>query len=206
MILLESSETGLAVSESIVWLNAEKTAFYNPKGGTARFYIPPASGGKVRVMCTHPARTGVAVERAPEKTATANVITVDWPVKPGETRFDLTYSLPGTKFATKIVHGGGPVRLVTPPGVTIQGEGVKFLDKHPESQASIYDFPGTDLAVDVIGTGTLRPTEGESDGEDSPGLQQIRPRLYDRFRIILGLTLFILALGMVLLYRKRTAA
>ncbi len=204
MILLESDGSNLTVNESVVWENNGKTSFYDPKGGTAKFYVPP-SAGKVRVMCTHPAQTGIPIERAADKTGVANVFTADFPIKPGETRFDLTYTMPGTDFATRIIHGGGPVRIVAPSGITIEGKAAKFIDKHPETQASIYEVTGASLAVKVIGTGSLRgPAQGapEEDADEGAGLQQIRPRLYDRFQWILGLSLLILGLGFAILFRK----
>ncbi|MEZ5401398.1 MAG: hypothetical protein R2729_17135 [Bryobacteraceae bacterium] len=208
MILLETDGENLKVNESIVWENGGKTSYYDPKNGAARFYIPPNAEGKVRVMCTNPARAGIPVERAADKTSVANVFTADFPIKPGETRFDLSYSVPGAEFTSKIVHGGGPVRIVVPPGITVEGESVKFLDKHAETQASIYDVVGTDIAVKVVGTGSLHPPEGQSEEEadEGAGLQQIRPRLYDRFYPILALTLLILGLGFALMYRKSEQA
>ncbi|MEZ5356107.1 MAG: hypothetical protein R2762_26020 [Bryobacteraceae bacterium] len=201
MILLESDGANLAVSESVVWENNGKASFYDPKSGAAKFYVP-AGAGKVRVMCTHPAQTGIPIERAADKTGAANVYTVDFPIKPGETRFDLTYSLPGTEFDSRIVHGGGPVRIVVPNGITVEGKGVTFVDKHPETQASIYDVAGPTLSAKVIGTGSLRPPEPEEEADEGAGLQQIRPRLYERFYPVLALSFIILALGFLLLYRK----
>lgn len=214
MILLETDGSSLNVSESVVWENNGKASFYDPKSGTAKFYLPPAAG-QVRVMCSHPARTGIPVERAADKSGAPNVYTVDFPVKPGETRFDLTYTLAGTSFDTKIIHGGGPVRIVVPEGIAVEGADVKLIDTHAETKASIYDVSGTSLSVKVTGTGSLRaPGSGggaseaapETEADEGAGLQQIRPRLYDRFYPILALTLIILALGFALLYRKSESA
>ncbi|MEP7361912.1 MAG: hypothetical protein ABI972_01545 [Acidobacteriota bacterium] len=208
MILLEPTGSELAVNESIIFQNDSKTAYYDTSKGTLRVALPNAAGGKARVMVTGPA--SMPIERVLEKTKTAGVYTVDFPVKPGETRFDLTYAMPLTtpgKFDGKVLHDG-PVRVVAPQGVTLTGD-VKQLGTEPQTQAGIYELTGRTFSIGIEGTGSLRAGRpgGEGGGEQAEedggaGLQQIRPRIYVRFKEILALSLAALIVGFILLYRK----
>lgn len=207
MVLVEAGQGELSVSETYVWQNDGKSTFYDPAGGNFKFFLPEAAGGKVKVQCTHPGGGGIPIERAAEKTATAGVYKVDFPVKPGETRFDLSYTVAGNSFAGKTLYAGTPVRFVAPVGVALKGDALTAMGQHPETQATIYESKGGAYKIDVEGQGTLRAPEAESGDEDEgSGIQQIRPRIYDRFHTILGLTALILALGFILLYRKDAAA
>jgi len=206
MVLVESGPGELAISESYLWQNDGKSTFYDPSGGAFRFVLPEAAAGKVKVQCTHPAGGGIPVERAAEKTAVPGVYKVDFPVKPGETRFDLSYTIQGTSFAGRSLYAGTPVRFVAPVGVTLKGDSLTTMGQHPETQATIYESKSGVFEITVEGQGTLS-AGSEGGGEDEGGgIQQIRPRIYDRFHAILGLTALILALGFILLYRKGAPA
>ena len=207
MILLEPNGADLSVNESVIFQNEGNTAYYDTGRGTLRLAIPDASAGKVRVMVSGP--NSMPIERALEKTKTAGVYTVDFPVKPGETRFDLTYSVPLSspgKFEGKILHDG-PVRVVAPQGVTLTGD-VKQLGTEPQTQAGVFEVAGKAFSIGIEGTGSLRSAQGAVENEEEEGgggLQQIRPRVYLRFKEILALCLIALAAGFVLLYRKGAA-
>ena len=210
MILLEPNGMKLQINESVIWRNEGKTAFYDEKNGTMRFYLPPGAGGKVRVNCTAP--QGMPIERPAVKTPQAGVYTVDFPVKPGETRFDILYETPMTgpgTFVAKVLHGGGPVRLVAPSGVTLESDKIKLLGTEPSSQAGIFELQGAEANVGVSGIGSLRGPESASgdqaeggDEEGGEGLKQIRPRLYNRFEVLLGVLGLAFVSALVLLYRK----
>ena len=56
------------------------------------------------------------------KTAKPDIYAVDFPVKPGETRFDLTYTVPytaGEPYAGKIVTKDENTYLIAPNGITL---------------------------------------------------------------------------------------
>lgn len=207
MILLEPNSSELSVNESIIFQNEGNTAYYDTARGTLRVAIPDSAAGKVRVMVSGP--NSMPIERALEKTKAAGVYTVDFPVKPGETRFDLTYALPLTspaKFDGKILHDG-PVRVVAPNGVTLTGD-VKQLGTEPQTQAGVFEVSAKSFSIGIEGTGSLRAAQGSVENEEEDGgsgLQQIRPRVYVRFKEILALCLVALAAGFVLLYRKGAA-
>ena len=66
------------------------------------------------------------IQRTAEKTNEKDIYKIQYPIKPGESRFDVSYSLPPTEtFSSKILHGDGVTRLVTPPAVTLEGEGIR---------------------------------------------------------------------------------
>ena len=152
MMLLEPQPDGkMAVSESYVWNNDGKTTYNDPAKGTLQFYLPPESQGQVTVNVLAP--QGMPIRRAPEKTAIPNVFKVDFPIKPGESRIDLSYGLPFTspgEFVSKIYYKGGPTRVIVPPGVTLAGSDLKDMGPGP-MKATIYSTESTDLKIQGCG-------------------------------------------------------
>lgn len=199
MILLEPSEAELAVNESLIYKNDGTVSYNDPDGGTLRFTVP-ATASKVKVMASGP--QGVPVERAAEPAGKPGAFKVDFPIKPGETRFDLTYTLATPAEFAKTLTTGAPARVVVPAGVTLISEDLQLLGQEPQTQASIYETKKREFAARIQGTGSLHAPQGEGEEEGGEGLKQIRPRVYDRFYVILGLSLFILVLSFLLLYRR----
>lgn len=202
MVLLEPLGGVLHVNESIVFDNPGKLTYNDPNGGTLRVFLPESLRGAPRVMIT--AGQGMPVERNAVPTDKPNVYKIDFPVKPGETRFDLTYVLPmpesGT-FSGRILHGGGPVRLVAPRGVTLSGDGIQMIGQEPTTQASVYQVAGKEYAVRIEGTGQLSASES-GEGGRGRGIQTIPAPVYDALAPIIGLAFLILLLGFLLLYRR----
>ncbi len=201
MVLLEPAERRLAVSETFFLRNQGNLTYNNPEQGTLRIYLPEEAVESARVMVTAP--NSMPVERPSQKTNTSGIYLIDFPIKPGETRFDLTYQLPfsGTgKFSGKVLEKEGTARLVVPSGVTVQGKGLEMLGIEPSTQAQIYGLKTGPYAVEITGTGALRATDRGED--EAPGIQQILPRIYDRLYWVLGLSLAILGIGFYLLYRS----
>lgn len=209
MVLLQPAEKGLRVNEMFLLRNTSKETYNDAAKGTLRFYMMPAHGD-VRVTISAPG--GMPIQRPAEKTEKDGVYKVAYAIKPGETRFDVSYALEGdaNEFSGKAVLKGGPTRLVAPKGVTIEGEGVTQLGEEPQTQAKIYGVASDDYTVKVSGTGSLdlggaaAGGEGAADKEDlgQPQITQSFPRIYDRLYIVMGLSLAILALGLVVLYRN----
>jgi len=97
----------------------------------------------------------------------------------------------------------GPVRFVTPPGVTLESNDIKSLGQEPQTQATIYDLLTPAYAVNVTGTGSLGGgTADEADEADMPQVEQKNPPVYQHLAWLVGLALGILAVGVVLLYRS----
>ncbi len=163
-------------------------------GGRLEFYLPAAANGNVTVNAT--AAGGTAIAAAVKKTSKPDVYAVDFPAKPGETRVDLSYTVPyteGAAYAGKIVTQDDNTYLIAPSGVTLQGENLNDLGPEPRTQAHIYGL--TSAAYKVVLT-----TEA-ADSDSGPRIEEIMPRIYNQAKLILGLALGILALGLVLLFR-----
>jgi hypothetical protein len=146
------------------------------------------------------------IQQAADKTSTPNVYKLAFPIKPGETRIDIGYSLPFTApgtFEGKILYKGGPTRLVAPNGVTIKGDNIQPIGQEPRTQASIYDVKGTAFKVEISGAGSLRQADDSSDDSSGPTFEQIPPKVYSNMKWILTLAFAILTLGFILLYRAQ---
>jgi hypothetical protein len=203
MILLEPSDAELTVNESLIYKNDGTLSYNDPDGGTLRFTVP-ATAGKVKVMASGP--QGMPVERAAEPAGQSGAFKVDFPIKPGETRFDLTYTISTpTEFSKKLTTDAA-ARVVVPAGVTLISDDLQLLGQEPQTQASIYETKKREFAAQIQGTGSLQAPQGEGGEEEGEGLKQIRPRVYDRFYVILGLSLVILVLSFLLLYRRPSPA
>jgi hypothetical protein len=206
-IVLQPTATELAVSEGILYQGDPKLAYSDPVNGSFRFYLPPEAKGNVQVTINSPG--GMPIQRPAEKTKEPNVYKIDYPIRPGETRFDLNYILPATNpmtFSTKILHTEGSSDLVAPQGVTLKGDDIELVGQEPTTQATIYKVKKADFTVQIEGTGSLQQAAaGGSSGEDNgqPTLQEVKPRIYDRLYWILGMAFAILGLGSVVLYRSK---
>jgi hypothetical protein len=136
---------------------------------------------------------------------------VDFPVKPGETRVDLTYTVPyteGAAYAGRIVTHDDNTYLIAANGVTLQGENLNDLGQEPRTQAHIYGLTGAAYKIVLTGAATDAPAENAdaADSADSgPRIEAIMPRINGQTRLILALALGALALGLALLYRAAPA-
>ncbi len=205
MVLIEPSANSLDISETFLIENETTTTFQDPANGSVQFYLPDAADGKVSVTINSPG--GMPIQRAAEKTKDKNIYKIQYPVKPGESRFDVSYSLPPSEtFSSKILHSDGVTRLVTPPAVTLQG--VESLGQEPQTKAHIYGAGDSAYTVQIAGTGSLRnaePAAAEDEDSGQPQIEEKAARIYSRMEWVLGLAFAILALGGVLLYRRSTA-
>jgi hypothetical protein len=206
LLILEPDSNQLKVSETILVENKANETFNDPAKGSLQLFIPQSINTEVTVT----APGGMPIRRAPQKTAQADVFKLDYPLKPGETQFELGYTWPDAKkFSGKAV-GKDPLRLVTPNGVTLSGDGLKDLGTEPRTQAHIYEVaPGASYEASIQGTGVLETGQAQSQDQDddsgSPKIHSGMARVYDRLYWVLGLAFSILALGGALLYRKGTA-
>jgi hypothetical protein len=203
-IVLQPGPTEMAVSEGILYRGDPALTYNDNTNGTLRFYLPPEAKGQVNVTINAPG--GMPIQRPAEKTKEPNVFKVDYPIKPGETRFDLNYVVPVTSpmvFSGKILHAEGASDLVIPNGVTVKGDNLELAGQEPKTQASIYQIKAASFKVEVEGTGSLQQPEGASDEDNGmPTIQEVKPRIYDRLYWILGMAFAILGLGSLLLYRS----
>jgi hypothetical protein len=209
MMLFEPSGTDVTINETIIYSNPGKTTFDDPVNGTFRFYLPPAAEGKVRVQVAGP--QGMPITREAVKTKDPNVYTVKYPVKPGETRFDLAYGMPMASpgvFEYKVEHDGDPVRIVAPKGVTLTSDKLQDLGPEPRTQATIYQITGNEVKFQFTGTGSLRAAaDAAQQSEDTgPSIEDVRPRIYGRIYPLMGFAAAILIIGFIMLYRSEPDA
>jgi hypothetical protein len=208
MALLQPTDTGLSVNEMYIVRNNSNETYNDPAKGTLQFYLMP---GRKDVRVTITAPGGMPIQRPAQDAGAPNIFKVAYPIKPGETRFDLTYAVDtaSREFSGKVLQTGGQTRLVVPNGVTLEGNGIEQLGQEPQTQAKIYGVKGDAYTVKVAGSGSLAAGGAEQTGgaqqEDTgqPQIQQSNPRIYDRLYIILGLAFGILALGIIVLYRSQ---
>ena len=207
-IVLQPGASEMAVSEGILYQGDPQLTYNDAANGSFRFYLPPEAHEKVSVTINAPG--GMPIQRPAQKTNQANIYKVDYPIKPGETRFDLNYTVPVTNpliFSSKILHAEGASDLVIPTGVTVKGDNVELAGQEPKTQANIYRIKGNEYKVTVEGTGGLQPAaeasgSGSEEDNGAPTIQEVKPRIYDRLYLILGIAFATLAAGSVALYRS----
>jgi hypothetical protein len=211
MILLEPGADKIQVNETFLVQNDTIKTFNDPKNGSEQFYLPREANGTAEVTISAPG--GMPIRRPAEQTNQPGVFKVNYPVKPGETRFEVRYSMPkADTFSTKVVtSSSAPMRIVTPGGVTIEGAGIEDMGQEPTTQARIYNVKTRDFTAKITGSGSLSPG-GEGDGGaapaesgDQPQVEESNARIYSRLPWVLGLTFSFLLAGGVMLYRKGTA-
>ncbi|MBV8847588.1 MAG: hypothetical protein JO307_32655 [Bryobacterales bacterium] len=205
LLILEPINGQLRVSETFLIENKGKTTFQDASKGSAQLFLPQGTNTEVTVT----APGGMPIRRPPEKTAQADIYKIGYPLKPGETQFELAYTLPDPKKFAGKAAGSDPLRLVTASTVTLSGDGLKDLGTEPRTQAHVYEImPGASYVLSIMGEGALRTENAQAQDENS-GAPKVAPgmaRIYDRLYWILALAFGILALGGTMLYRKGPAA
>jgi hypothetical protein len=221
MVLLEPASDGnLLVSETYIYNNDSDSTWYDPDLGTMHFELPAgADASKVEVNVLAPG--GLPIRRAPDPAGKPNQFKLDFPIKPGESRVDLAWSMPFKSpgdFVEHVLAKGGLTRIVLPPGVEVKADGLKSLGSEPTTKAQIFEVtaPGGDIKVNLNGTGSLRgPQQDDQGGGGSQSLSENLPKLYGMavgnsnliqslaaVKWILLSILGMLAFGFILLYRK----
>jgi hypothetical protein len=210
MLILEPSSSQLSVNETVVIQNQSNTTYNNENLGALRFYLPSEANGQVRINAQGP--QGMPLPRPAEKTNEENIFKVDFPIKPGETEFQVTYVLPTG--SPSVYHGrvvnvkgmpAGPLRLVVPPGVRLAGKDIETIGTEPKTQASIYDVVAQgNFSVNVTGTGSIRSGGEESSAEDGdqPQVTEGKPQIYSHQGWLLALAFSILGIGLIVLFRS----
>ena len=203
IVFIQPSTEQLAVSEVYFVKNGTKKTLNNTADGTLRFYVP----AKADIRVTVNAPGGMPVDRPAEATKSPGVFKVAYPLKPGETEFNIAYTLPaGTEFASRNVERSTDTRLVVPHGVTLEGNGIKALGTDPSGKATLYSIASQEYSVKIGGSAEAALAAGgdASQEEDTgqPRIQETKPRVYDQLPIVLGLAGVILLLGFIVLYRS----
>lgn len=207
MILLEPGTDNIQLNETFLLQNDTTKTYSDPQKGSAEFYLPREANGTAEVTINAPG--GMPIRRPAEQTNMPGVFKVNYPVKPGETRFEVRYTLPKTDtFSSKVVGSDAPMRIVTPGTVTIEGAGIEDMGQEPTTQARIYNVKTKDFTAKITGSGTLSAGgdgAAPADSGDQPQVEESNARIYTRLPWVLGLTFALLAAGGVVLFRKGTA-
>jgi hypothetical protein len=203
-IVLQPGDKEMNVSEGLLYVGDPNITYYDPVNGSVRFYVPPEAKGPIAVT-VNPAG-GMPIQRPALKTKEPNIYKVDYPIHPGETRFDLNYTVPTTNpmiFTDKEIHPEAASNLVVPNGVTVKSDDLELAGTEPKTQASIYRIKDASFKVEVTGTGLIQDqAEGSGDDNGQPQVQEVKPRIYESMYWILGMAFAILGLGSVLLARN----
>jgi len=205
-IVLQPGDKEMTVSEGLLYVGDPSFTYYDPLNGSVRFYVPPEAKGTIGVT-VNPAG-GMPIPRPALKTNLPNIYKIDYPVRPGETRFDLNYAVPTTNpmiFTDQLLHADAASNLVVPNGVTVKSDDLELAGTEPKTQASIYRIKTASFKVEVDGIGILQaPGQSEGSGDDNgqPQVQEVKPRIYESMYWILGMAFAILGLGSVLLARN----
>ncbi len=210
MILIEPLGTELQVRESYFYENSGPTTWNDPQGGTLRFFVPQETRGNVEVQATAP--QGMPIRRPADKASQPGVLKVDFPIKPGESRIDVNYKLPFTSpgtFTGKLLQAAEQTMVAVPRGVEVKPEGAEVVGKEPRTQATVMKVTANSYKLELTGSGELQPAaaaaaEGGGGGggeENGPSISQIDAKIYDRKIWVIGLTMGVLVLGFVLMYR-----
>lgn len=208
MLIFEPAASLLNINQTVLVENQSNTTYYDPAQGGLRFYMP-AGAAQVRVSVQ--GSQGMPLPRTAEKTDQPNVYKVDYAVKPGQTEFDVSYTIPATsplKFQGRLVGvkgmPQGPLRLIAPNGVTLTGADIQSLGQEPKTQATIYNVVAkNEFSVEINGIGSLRGAgdAGPVDTSDSPEVAEGKPPVYAHLPMLVALAFSILGVGLLLLFR-----
>jgi len=209
MMLFEPNGGQMVVNESYIYTNDGKTAWNNPDQGTLRFSIPNVQG---KISATATAPGGAPIGAPVNKASKPDEYTVDFPIKPGETRFDLTYTVPyteGADYKGKILTKDDSTYLIAPNGIKLEGANLEDKGTEPRTQAHIFVLSGNSYSVKLSGTEIASPNDPGAAGggaeqapeSSGPQIEQIMPRVNGSTVPILLVAGGILALGFALLYR-----
>jgi len=210
LLVLDSVGDKIEATESFYIRNQSKLTFQDPANGSIQFYPPKGAGDKFQVAVVPP--TQMTIQRPAEKTSQAGLFKVSYPIKPGETEFDVHYSLPASDgLSGKVPKSDPPMRMLVPLSVKISGDGIQDQGQPQNVQARLYSFTGTSFDLKLEGSGTIRTDQQQTSDQPkedtgAPETKEIQARIYEKVYWVLGLALGILALGGTMLYRRGTAA
>jgi hypothetical protein len=208
MILFEPAGGQMTVNETYLVSNTGNVAWNDADAGTVHFFLPAGANGDAKVQGTAPG--SVPIGAGVLKTSKPDTFSIDFPVKPGDTRFDVTYTTSytaGEPYAGKIYSKDENTYLIAPNGITLAGENLNDLGAEPRTQAHIFGLQGASYNIKLTGEEAAPPTAaapadgGDAASDSGPQIEQIMPRVMNRAVPIIGIALGILALGFVILYR-----
>lgn len=213
ILLLEPNGREMVANEFFLFRNQSQppVTYVNPQEGTLRFYLPPSAKGVVQVSATGPG--GMPLREAAEKTGQPDVMKLNFAIKPGESRIELTYLVPyqsPMQLELRSLYDSMITRVAAPAGVTLSGEGLQALPPNPDIKASVFGVPkGKSFQLAISGEGRLardRESGGDGGGGEGDKISIIPAAIHSQLGIVLGFSLLILAVGFYALYTASPAA
>jgi hypothetical protein len=211
-LLLEPSGQEMIIKEFFLFRNqaTPPVTWADAKRGTLRFYLPKAAKGVVQASATGPG--GMPIRVSAEASDQAEVDKVNFPIKPGESRIELTYLVPyqsPMQYDIRGLYDGLLTRVAVPRDVKLAGEGLEAVPDNPQIQASIFTLPsGRSAPVTISGEGRISVSGNQQQTSDEGGdkISVIPAAINNQLWIVLGFTLTILAAGFLALYHASPAA
>ena len=207
--LFEPTNSRLVINQFFQFSNESipPRTFSDPVNGTLRFDLPPAAQGKVEVRTTGP--VGMPLRSSARKINDGNTYVVDYPLKPGNSLVELTYSLPyesGEPYSGRLLYSGLETRFVVPKDVTLEADDLDLIGREPSSQASIYQYNGVpEFSLRLRGRGQLSErTVGGSSADGSTEVIISPASIAKELPWIFSITGIILTLGFVNLFVPKT--
>lgn len=214
-IFLEPHRDHVRVMEFYALNNSSRPprAFY-PDGGGFRFALP----GPIGDLQVSAGRAGsVSLRQQPQPTEQPNVYVIDFAIRPGQSQIQVNYALPvqGNTFDLRLPLPFAAARrhLAVPKlGVKLEARDLTELQQTQAPQARVYTVntksPGMLALKLTLDPDALQAAEAQAGGAESPaeggegGSQvQIVPHPVNQAQwYIVGLTLFVLLLGLYYLY------
>ncbi|MBI3666736.1 MAG: hypothetical protein HY236_11035 [Acidobacteria bacterium] len=204
IMLLEPSGQEMIVNESFLFRNKSQppVTYVNASSGTLQFYLPAGAKGVVQVNATGPG--GMPLRETATKTDQPDIYKLTFPIKPGESRIDLTYLVPyqqGMEFTGRTLYPEARTRLAAPIGVTVSGEGLEPLGEEPQTKAAIFGISdGSAFRLTINGEGRLTREQQGEDGQGGQTLEQIPAAVEKQVWWIVTFAAAILGLGFYGLY------
>ena len=182
-IVLQPGDKEMTVNEGLLYVGDPSLTYYDPVNGSVRFYVPPEVKGPISVT-VNPAG-GMPIPRPALKTKEPNIYKIDYPVRPGETRFDLNYTVPTTNpmiFTDKLLHADASSNLVVPNGVTVKSDDLELAGTGTQNASQYLPHQERELQSGSGGTGILaagairrlrrRQRPAASPGSEAPDLRK----------------------------------
>jgi len=215
-IFLEPHRDHVRVMEFFALKNSSRPprAFY-PDGGGFRFALPGVVGD---LQVTAGRRGSVSLRQQPQPTAQADIFVIDFALRPGESEIQVSYALPvtGNTFDLRLPLPFPAARrhlAIPKQGVKLEARDLTELEQAQAPQSRVYTVgtktPGTlalKLTLDpaaLEAAQALAPASAEAPAEGGEGGSQVQivPHPVSQAQwYIVGLTLFVLILGLYYLY------
>jgi hypothetical protein len=171
---METDQQGLSVTESYFVRNESKPPKTQLSAKSFEVYLPPNA---ILEGATAAGPGGMAVASSPVPTGEKGHYGFIFPLRPGETRFQIGYHVPYSGSATLHAQVSMPadnVAIMLPKAMTFSGQGFQQLQgdaSGPGTQTwlSTNAKPGTPVAFQVSGSGSMPREQQQAQGAGGPG-------------------------------------